>query len=528
MESESQSKEKRSVRAIKRAVLSVYDKSGILELAQNLAQRGVELISSGGTQNLLENNQIKTRKVCDLTHFPEILEGRVKTLHHKLFGGILAKDSPEHNQQLQEHEIDRIDLVVVNLYPFEATIEKENCTLDEAIEKIDIGGPSLIRAAAKNYHYTVVITSPEQYTALIAELDRNQGKTSLEFRHKCAVTAFQNVGRYNTIISEYLARMFDGEQSYPNEFTLQGRKIQDLRYGENPHQNAAFYVSEGKKPLREFEKLHGKELSYNNILDLDAALAMVCEFEEPATVIIKHNNPCGAALADSLFESYGKALATDSLSAFGGIVGFNRAVDEHVAQKLSQHFFECIIAPKFERSALDILIEKKNLRLILYNTQRNFKPKYQLRTVTGGFLVQSVDDLIKDIIQGDIVTKRTPTQEEWRTLAFAWRLVKHVHSNAIIFTKGNQLIGVGAGQMSRVDAAELAIKKAKNARHELMGSVVASDAFFPFRDGIDVIAQAGATAIIQPGGSIRDQEVIDAANENNLSMVLTGVRHFKH
>jgi len=513
---------------IKRALVSVYDKTDIIDLAKFLVQQGIELISSGGTQKLLQENRINTCQVSEITNFPEILEGRVKTLHPKIFGGILAKGNPTHQQQLQEHDIERIDLVVVNLYPFEATIKNEDCTLDEAIEKIDIGGPSLIRAAAKNYHYTTVITSPEQYRELIEELDHNEGKTSLEFRHKCAVRAFQNVARYNTIIAQYLADFANTEQLFPYEFTLQGKKIQDMRYGENPHQLAAFYASQGKKPLNEFTQLHGKELSYNNILDSDAALAMVNEFSDPAAVIIKHNNPCGAASDESLWESYTKALATDSLSAFGGIVGFNRPVDENLAKKMAEHFFECIIAPKFEQHALDILKKKKNLRLIIYNKERKYKQRYQLRTVTGGFLVQTVDDIITDITKGEVVTKREPTPEEWRSLAFAWRLVKHVHSNAIVFALGNQLVGVGAGQMSRVDAAELAIKKAQNAHHELAGSVAASDAFFPFRDGVDVIAQSGTTAIIQPGGSVRDAEVIEAANEHNIAMVFTGVRHFKH
>jgi phosphoribosylaminoimidazolecarboxamide formyltransferase/IMP cyclohydrolase len=516
------------VAVIKNALLSVYDKQGIADLAKQLKERGVSLISSGGTQKLLEEKQISARKVEDLTGFPEILDGRVKTLHPKIFAGILATESPEHTNQLEKHQLERIHLVVVNLYPFEATIEREDCTLEEAIEKIDIGGPSLLRAAAKNFHSTTVITSPEQYQELIQEMEKNQGKTSLAFRHKCAIKAFQHVARYNSIIARYLAFQSDADEVFPSEITLQGKKIQDLRYGENPHQQAAFYVSQGKKPLNNFEKLHGKELSYNNILDLDAAFSMVREFIEPVTVIIKHNNPCGAASDNILFNSYEKALATDSLSAFGGIVGFNRPVDGKLAEKMSKHFFECILAPHFETDAIDILSKKKNLRLITFDQKDNSKQLFKLRTVQGGFLVQTEDDLIQDVPKAQVVTKRTPTSSEWKGLEFVWRLVKHVHSNAIIFAGDSQLIGVGAGQMSRVDAAQLAITKAQNAEHKTQGTVVASDAFFPFRDGIEVIAQAGATAVIQPGGSIRDTEVIEAADEFNLAMVFTGNRHFKH
>jgi phosphoribosylaminoimidazolecarboxamide formyltransferase/IMP cyclohydrolase len=516
------------VGVIRNALLSVYDKEGISDLAKQLKKRGVDLISSGGTHKLLEENQISARKVEDLTGFPEILDGRVKTLHPKIFAGILATESREHTSQLERHQLERIDLVIVNLYPFEATIAREDCALEEAIEKIDIGGPSLVRAAAKNFHSTTVITSPEQYKELIQEMENNQGKTSFTFRHKCAIKAFQHVARYNSIIARYLASQSDGEEVFPGELTLPGKKIQDLRYGENPHQQAAFYASQGKKPLSNFEKLHGKELSYNNILDLDSAFSMVREFKEPVTVIIKHNNPCGAASDSMLFNSYQKALATDSLSAFGGIVGFNRPVDGKLAEKMSQHFFECILAPRFETDAIGILSRKKNLRLITFDQEDNSKQLFKLRTVQGGFLVQTEDDLVQDVTKARVATKRRPTSSEWKGLEFAWRLVKHVHSNAIIFGKECQLIGVGAGQMSRVDAAQLAITKAQNAKHETQGTIVASDAFFPFRDGIEVIAQAGATAIIQPGGSIRDNEVIEAADKFNLAMVFTGNRHFKH
>ena len=513
---------------LRTAIVSVYNKQGITELAKQLVACKVELISSGGTHKILSENDIKAGKVEQLTGFPEILDGRVKTLHPKIMGGILATESHDHQLQLEQHQIKRIDLVIVNLYPFEETIKQKQCTLQDAIEKIDIGGPSLIRGAAKNFHSTTVITSPDQYQELLQEIENNNGSTSLAFRHKCAVKAFQHVARYDSIIAQYLNNQLDLEDLFPDEFTLQGKKIQDLRYGENPHQKAAFYVSQGERPLNNFNKLHGKELSYNNILDLDAAFSMIQEFSQPTTVIIKHNNPCGAASNHNLFDSYEKALATDSLSAYGGIVGFNQTVNNDLAKKISEHFYECILAPNFDPEALEILCKKKNLRLITFQTVVDQKQIYKVRSVQGGLLVQTEDDLRQDIRQSQIVSKRSPSSDEWQGLQFAWRLVKHVHSNAVIFTNGEQLIGVGAGQMSRVDAAQLAISKAQNAHHSTEGTVVASDAFFPFKDGIEVIAKAGATAIVQPGGSIRDNEVIEAVDAFNLTMIFTGNRHFKH
>lgn len=513
---------------INTALVSVYDKQGITELAKKLVGHKIELISSGGTHKILMENDIKASKVEQLTGFPEILDGRVKTLHPIIMGGILATESPEHTSQLEQHQIKRIDLVVVNLYPFEETIKEKQCTLKDAIEKIDIGGPSLIRGAAKNFHSTTVITSPVQYEELLQELEDHNGSTSLAFRHKCAVKAFQHVARYDSIIAQYLTNQLDTGDLFPNEFTMQGKKIQDLRYGENPHQQAAFYVSQGERPLNNFNKLHGKELSYNNILDLDAAFSMIQEFSQPTTVIIKHNNPCGAASDQRLFESYEKALLTDSLSAFGGIVGFNRKVDNNLAKKISEHFFECILAPDYDLEAIKILSKKKNLRLITFEAETDLRQVYKIRSVHGGLLVQTEDDLKQDVSQSQVVSKRSPSEEEWQDLKFAWRLVKHVHSNAIIFTNKEQLIGVGAGQMSRVDAAQLAISKANNAQHSTKGTVVASDAFFPFKDGVEVIAKAGATAIVQPGGSIRDSEVIEAVDAFNLAMIFTGNRHFKH
>jgi phosphoribosylaminoimidazolecarboxamide formyltransferase/IMP cyclohydrolase len=429
--------------------------------------------------------------------------------------------------QLNQQNIDPIDLIIVNLYPFEQTIAKKETTLEEAIENIDIGGPSLIRAAAKNYQDTTVLISPDQYDALINDMEKNQNQTSIEFRRQCAVRAFEHMARYNALISDYLKRSF-ADETFSLEFTLAGMKINDLRYGENPHQKAAYYSLSQQNPLNDFKQLHGKELSYNNLLDLDAALSIVKEFDKSFVVIIKHTNPCGAAVGDTLLEAYKKALDSDALSAFGGIVGMTEEVNARLAEEMTSHFFECIIAPGFTEDAFALLSKKKNLRLLTYLPQKDKLSGFQVRTISGGFLVQSNDQVQIDLRQSKIATKRSPTNKEWKALSFAWKLVKHVHSNAIIYTTDSQLIGVGAGQMSRVDAAELAIKKAKQAKHSTKDTVCASDAFFPFKDGIEALASAGITAVVQPGGSIRDEEVIEAANEHNLAMVLTEMRHFKH
>jgi phosphoribosylaminoimidazolecarboxamide formyltransferase/IMP cyclohydrolase len=510
---------------IKRALLSVYDKTGITELASALTEQGVELISSGGTKKVLDEHGITCRQVSTITEYPEILDGRVKTLHPAIFGALLATSSADHQQQLDDLGIMPIDLVVVNLYPFEATIARSGITLEEVLEQIDVGGPSMIRAAAKNFLSKIVLTSPAQYPELIEEMNRHKSAVSEEFRRNCAVRAFQQVARYNSVIVEYLQT----DDQFAEEYTLQGRKIQDLRYGENPHQRAAFYSSSNQNPLKDFEQLHGKELSYNNILDIDAALSMVSDFDDECfTVIIKHNNPCGAGRADVPKESYRLALAGDSVSAFGGIVGFNREIDLSVAEEMAKHFFECILAPVFSQAALDILTKKKNLRLLKYNPQTKKQQKLHTRTVYGGFLVQTADELSADLLSSKVISKRKPEKEEWKALEFAWRMTKNVHSNAIVLARHNQLIGIGAGQMSRVDSAELAIKKAQQSGHDISGVAAGSDAFFPFRDGIDVLAKAGVVSVVQPGGSIRDEEVIAAADEHNISMVVTGFRHFKH
>jgi phosphoribosylaminoimidazolecarboxamide formyltransferase/IMP cyclohydrolase len=510
-----------------KAIISVSDKTGIEKLAEFLTDNGVEIISSGGTHKVLENAGIPVTQVSDVTGFPEILDGRVKTLHPIIFSGILAKRNDEHLKQLDEQKIDPIDLIIVNLYPFEQTIAKPEKTLEEAVENVDIGGPSLIRAAAKNYQFTTVLVSPDQYENLIGEMKGNNNQTSQDFRQKCAIRAFEHTARYNALISDYMKGAF-GDESFSKELTLAGNKIHDLRYGENPHQKAAYYSFSQRNPLNDFKQLHGKELSYNNLLDLDAALSITVEFDENFVVIIKHTNPCGAAVGDTLLDAYKTALESDSLSAFGGIVGLTGEVDTEVAEALSSHFFECILAPGFTEEALVLLQKKKNLRLLTYVPQKKDLFDYQLRTITDGFLVQGKDEAKLDLREAKVATKREPTEKEWKALEFSWKLVKHVHSNAIIYTTDNQLIGVGAGQMSRVDSAELAVKKAEQAKHTTENTVCASDAFFPFKDGIEALAKAGITAVVQPGGSIRDEEVIEAANDHNLAMIFTGMRHFKH
>lgn len=512
---------------IKKALISVSDKTGIEKLAKFLSDRGVEIISSGGTHQFLMNAGIPVTQVSDVTGFPEILDGRVKTLHPIIFSGILAKRNEAHLKQLKEHKIDPIDLIIVNLYPFEKKIAQKETSLTEAVENIDIGGPSLIRAAAKNYQDTTVIISPDQYNELTGDMEKNGNGTSAEFRQRCAIRAFEHTARYDALISDYLKNVFN-DHSFSSEFTLPGKKINDLRYGENPHQKAAYYSFSQNNPLENFKQLHGKELSYNNLLDLDAALSVLKEFNENFVIIIKHTNPCGAAVGNTLLDAYKAALETDSLSAYGGIMGLSGEVDAPLAEEISRHFFECIIAPGFTADALALLQKKKNLRILTFFSQNSDHFGFQVRTINGGFIVQDKDQASFTIRQSKIATKRSPTDMEWKALGFAWKLVKHVHSNAIIYTTDNQLIGVGAGQMSRVDAAELAVKKAIQANHSLKNTVCASDAFFPFKDGIEALASAGITAVVQPGGSIRDEEVIEAANAHNLAMVLTEMRHFKH
>ncbi len=517
---------------IKRAIVSVSDKTGVVAFAKGLAQRGVEILSTGGTAKALRDQGIQVQDISDYTGFPEMLDGRVKTLHPKVHGGLLGQRSkPAHVNKMKEHGILPIDLVAVNLYPFEATVAKEECPLEEAIENIDIGGPTMIRSAAKNYPDVTVIVDPGDYEAVLAELTE-KGEISVETNFRLAKKVFQHTARYDGAISNYLGEIKNGKQvcEFPETFTFQVKKMQELRYGENPHQKAAFYREHmaAEPSVSNAVQLQGKELSFNNILDLDSAFETVKEFEEVATVIIKHNNPCGAAVSfTSQADSYRKARDCDPVSAFGGVVGFNRRVDEETAREMAQIFLEAIIAPGYDGKALEILKGKKDLRLL---ESPPLGPDYSrggldLKKVVGGLLIQNRDLGRVPRDQWKVVTKRKPTEAELKGMAFGWKVAKHVKSNAIVLVREDRTIGIGAGQMSRVDSTRLAVMKAQS---PTKGTVLASDAMFPFRDGVDTGAEAGATAIIQPGGSIRDEEVIAAADEHNIAMVFTGMRHFRH
>lgn len=511
---------------MKRALISVSDKTGIVDFSKELIKLGFEIVSTGGTFKTLEDNGIEAIGISDVTGFPEILEGRVKTLHPNVHSGILAKDTPEHLSVLKEHGIRAIDLVVVNLYPFQATIEKEGVTLEEAIENIDIGGPSMVRAAAKNYERVAVIVNPSRYSEIIAELTEG-GLISLDKRKSLALEAFEHTGQYDTTISQYLSKSFQGE-SLPETFLMGGNKISSLRYGENPHQKAAFYAFDGdlKGTIAGNKQYQGKELSYNNIVDVEAAWKMVKSFDNHlnAASIIKHTNPCGTALGSSILDAYKRAFEADSMSAFGGIVGLNQKVGKDTAEEIVKTFMEAVVAPEFSPEALEIFKQKKNLRVIEMGYETPPKEMW-IEKVSGGFLVQDQDDKNLDVSDLKVVTNKEPTKEELEELLFAWKVVKQVKSNAIVLAKDNQTIGVGAGQMNRVGSTNIAIKQSGT---KCRGAVLASDAFFPFRDTIDSAAKAGIKAIIQPGGSVRDDESIEACNENGIAMVFTGVRHFKH
>ena len=516
---------------IRRAIVSVSDKSGIISFTKGLAQMGVEILSTGGTAKTLREQGISVTDISDYTGFPEMLDGRVKTLHPKVHGGLLGQRSkPEHVQKMKEHGILPIDLVAVNLYPFEATVAKEGCSLEEAIENIDIGGPTMLRSAAKNYPDVTVLVDPKDYDPILSEL-KERGEISIETNFRLAKKVFQHTARYDGAISNYLGQIEKGKKvhEFPETFTFQVKKAQELRYGENPHQRAAFYQEYllTEPSVSNAAQIQGKELSFNNILDLDSAFETVKEFEEAATVIIKHNNPCGAAISNrSLGDAYRKARDCDPVSAFGGVVGFNRIVDAETAKEMAQIFLEAIIAPGFDPEALEILKMKKDLRILQSPPLTHSLQKgYDLRKVVGGLLVQDRDLGRVSMDQWRVVTKRKPTEEEKRAMAFGWKVAKHVKSNAIVLVREDRTIGIGAGQMSRVDSTRLAVMKAQSSTK---GTVLASDAMFPFRDGVDTGAEAGATAIIQPGGSIRDDEVIAAADEYNIAMVFTGMRHFRH
>ncbi|MEO2069018.1 MAG: bifunctional phosphoribosylaminoimidazolecarboxamide formyltransferase/IMP cyclohydrolase [Desulfurobacteriaceae bacterium] len=527
-----------------RAIISVSDKTGIVEFAKELQNLGVEIVSTGGTARLLKENGVLVREISDLTGFPEIMEGRVKTLHPKVHSGILAKrDNPEHIKAMKELGIERIDIVVVNLYPFRETVEK-GANLDEIIENIDIGGPTMVRAAAKNYKYVAIVVDPKDYELVIKEL-KETGEISLKTRFYLARKAFNLTAHYDALISDYLFSI--DEEGNPltvkelrNPLTITFEKVQDLRYGENPHQRGAFYKEIFiKEPcVAKAKKLHGeKELSFNNIYDLDGALNLVLEFDEEedgiACAIIKHSNPCGVALGKTPLEAYEKALKVDPVSAFGGIIAFNTKVDKEVAELITQRFYECIIAPDYDEEALEILKTKKNLRVMTTEGLSGLEGKgvdspFDLRKVVGGLLVQDRDLITLDPEKVKVVTKREPTEREWKDLIFAFKVVKWVKSNSVVYAKDGVAIGIGVGQTSRVDSARCAAEKAKLMGLDTEDCVLASEAFFPFRDSVDEAAKVGVSAIIQPGGSIRDQEVIEAADEYGMAMVFTGIRHFRH
>lgn len=505
-----------------RAILSVWDKTGVVDLARGLVELGAEVFSTGGTKKSLEAAGIPVKSIAELTGFPEILDGRVKTLHPAVHGGILARrDLPKHMEELARNHIQTIDLVAVNLYPFLETISRPGVHLQEALENIDIGGPTLLRAAAKNFPHVLVLVDPADYAPLLAKL--RQGEVGLEERRRLAAKAFQHVAFYDTAISQYLRE----EGGFPEEITIALRKRLSLRYGENPHQQAALYEEVGPGwGITSARQLWGKELSFNNFLDADAAWAVVSDFAEPTVAIIKHTNPCGLASHSDLAEAYRRAFSGDPVSAFGGIVASNRRLTAEAAGEIAKTFYEIVLAPGFAPEALDVLKAKKDLRLLdVGELQEAPASALDFRRIGGGFLAQTRDSFPIERLNLQTVTRRKPSQEELRNLLFAWRAVKHVKSNAIVLAKDKMLLGMGAGQPSRVQSVEIALKKAgKRSR----GSVLASDAMFPFPDGVEEAARGGVTAIIQPGGSIRDKEVIEAADRHGMAMVFTGVRHFKH
>jgi phosphoribosylaminoimidazolecarboxamide formyltransferase/IMP cyclohydrolase len=517
---------------IKQALISVSDKTGVLELARALVKMKVSILSTGGTAKLLAQNGIAVTEVAEYTGYPEMLDGRLKTLHPMIHGGLLARrDLPEHMAAIKDAGIEPIDLVVVNLYPFTQTIAKPGCSLEEAIENIDIGGPTMLRSAAKNHGGVAVLVDPADYPGLLAELETNGCKVSAATRFELAKKVFTHTAAYDGAISNYLTGLDAAHESqdFPQRLTLQFAKVQDMRYGENPHQGAAFYRDMQSAPgsLASYTQLQGKELSYDNIGDSDAAWECVKTFAEPACVIVKHANPCGVAIGGSVLEAYQSAFKTDPTSAFGGIIAFNRPLDAATAEAVGKQFVEVLIAPGYDAAAKKALAAKTNVRVLLVPVAAGAN-HYDMKRVGGGLLVQTPDTKNVEAAELRVVSRKQPSEGELRDLLFAWRVAKFVKSNAIVFCGSGHTLGVGAGQMSRVDSARIAAIKAKNAGLSLAGSFVASDAFFPFRDGVDVVAEAGAKAIIQPGGSMRDEEVVAAADELGLVMVYTGHRHFRH
>ena len=518
------------MRPIKRALLSVSDKSGIVELARQLTAMGVEILSTGGTASLMREGGVAVIPISDYTGFPEMMDGRIKTLHPKVHGGILGKrDDAGHRDAMEKYGIIPIDLVVINLYPFEATIARSDCTLAEAIENIDIGGPAMLRSAAKNYGDVTVVVHPADYDLVLEEMKANDGAVTLKTRQRLSRDAFAMTSSYDTLISKYLSDQIEGPFHFPPVFHQAFTKIQDLRYGENPHQSAALYQESQPREsdVVRARQLQGKALSFNNYLDMNAAWELVMEFGTSAAAIIKHSNPCGVACGIQQSETFIKARETDPMSAFGGVLGFNRIVTAETMAEILKNFVEVIIAPGYEPAALELSAAKKNVRVMVMpdSPVECYRARVDLKHIGGGLLVQSEDEITLDPAKLKTVTKKQPDDSTLEALKFAWIVAKHVKSNAIIYARDHETVGIGAGQMSRVDSARLAIEKAQK---PVAGSVMASDAFFPFRDSIDAAADSGVSAIIQPGGSIRDAEVIQAADEHNLVMVFTGIRHFRH
>ena len=516
---------------IARALISVSNKNGILDFARGISKLGIEILSTGGTAKMLRDAGVAVKDVSEFTGFPEMLDGRVKTLHPKVHGGLLGRrNNPEHMRQWKENGIQPIDLVVVNLYPFEQTVAKPGCTLEDAIENIDIGGPTMLRSAAKNYTDVAVVVSPRDYDRVLEEIQKT-GEVSAKTRFELCRTVFLHTARYDSAISAWLDSQVPADEKtrFPNILTLQFEKAQNLRYGENPHQQGAFYREFGRKEpsVSSAKQLQGKEMSFNNFLDANSALELVKEYDQIAAVIVKHNNPCGVGTASALVDAYRKARDCDPVSAFGGVIAFNHMVDYDTAKELTSTFVEVVVAPEFAPDALDELKKKKDLRLLDVGPKVSGAPEgMDLKKVVGGLIYQDRDlGKIVDVKALRVATKRKPTDDEYEALAFAWKVCKHVKSNAIVFTTRDRTIGIGAGQMSRLDSVKIAKIKAQ---FPLAGTVLASDAFFPFRDGLDEAAKAGVTAVIQPGGSLKDEEVIKAAEEHGIAMIMTGMRHFRH
>ena len=519
---------------VRRALISVSDKTGVVDFARGLSELGVELLSTGGTATAIREAGISVTDVAEFTGSPEILGGRVKTLHPRLYAALLARrDDPEHRATLEAEGVEPIDLVCVNLYPFQTTVAQQGATESEAVENIDIGGPTMIRAAAKNHRYVAVVVKPESYDAVLAELEAGDSSISEETRHWLANEAFADISRYDAAISRWFGLRYE---AFPTHWVFAYEKFLDLPYGENPHQKAAMYVETGARShvLSRISKLHGRELSFNNVLDLDAATRLLTEFDGPAAVIIKHNNPCGVAISGTVAEAYEKALACDPLSAFGGVIALSGPIDAALAERLHENFIEVLVAPGYDDDALELLQRKEAIRILHNTEQRDPEPRERdVKRVRGGLLVQTPDLLDETRDAMTVPTKAQPSEEQWGDLLFAWKVCKHVRSNAIVFAHGGATVGIGAGQMSRVDSTRIAVLKAQDAFAEeagamLSGSAVASDAFFPFPDGPLAAIDAGATAIIQPGGSRRDAEVIAACDERGAAMVFTGRRHFRH